>query len=418
MGKNVSESQAHVQDRLVYDLSITLTGSPCSGAVVNDTLPVGETFLASGSSPPGTTFQSSGSLLTWTLPLLGPGTYDLTYTAVVDNSLLPGQTLLNTALLTYPGGGPVTAQAQVAVIGSYTVRVGVYNEAGELVQILNVLQTNRPVNDFSLGPATLTSIHSQAEVLYEGVTIGTWNGNTQDGNPATNGTYHISVESIDTTGVVTTVTRQVTVNRNLERITMNVYNEAGERVRQLVNYVDDPGGQPINGMTLSTLVLVPGQSSAGLPSQVTVTTDQGTVMGSWDGRSDSGTLVSSGQYFIEIHSEDGVSGTTTITKRVTVLESGPNWVKGSIQARPNELTSANPQAVFYAADSNPLNLQVRLYDMAGERVAQGKPGPLGTNMATWDSTGFASGLYIAVVELYEIDGKFSGRQRLKLLVVH
>ena len=222
----------------------------------------------------------------------------------------------------------MTAQAQVAVIGDYTVRIGVYNEAGELVQTLGVLQTTQPINDFSLGQTILNSLEARAEVTYEGVTIATWNGDSQDGNPATNGTYHISAESIDNLGIVNTVTRQVTVNRNIEKITITVFNEAGEQVRLLVNYVDDPGGQPIDGMTLSSSVLVPGQSSSGLPSVVSVSTDQGTVLGTWDGRSDAGTLVSSGQYFIEIHSEDGISGSTTITKRVTVMERGPNWEKG------------------------------------------------------------------------------------------
>jgi uncharacterized repeat protein (TIGR01451 family) len=418
LGKTASASVAHVQDRLVYTLSVILTGSPSAGAVVTDTLPAGETFQSPGPSPPGTTFQISGSLLTWTLPLLVPGTYDLTYSATVDNTLLPGQTLLNTAWLTYPAGSPVTAQALVNVIGAYTVKVGVYNEAGELIATLNTFQANQPVNDFSLGPATLTSLHSQAEVLYQGVTIATWNGKTQDGNPATNGTYHVSVESIDATGEVTTVTRQVNINRNLEKITVSVYNEAGELVRQLYHYVDDPGGETVNGMTLSSSLLIPGSTVPGVPNQVTVTTDQGTVLGSWDGRTDSGALVTSGQYFIEIHSVDGISGSTTITKRVTVLESGSNWERGLVQARPNRLTSASPLATFFAADTNPLTLRVRLYDMAGEMVGQATPGPAGTNTAIWDSTVCASGLYIAVVELYESDGTFAGRQRLKLIVVH
>ena len=183
LGKTVSASQAHVEDALFYNLAITLTGSPSTGAVVQDTLPAGETFQSMGSYPPGTTYQVSGSFLTWTLPLLGPGTYGLSYSAVVNNTLLPGQTLLNTAWLTYPGGSPVTAQAQVAVIGDYTVRVGVYNEAGELVETLNVLQTTQPVNSFSLAPSTITSLESQVEVMYEGVTIATWNGKTPGWKP-------------------------------------------------------------------------------------------------------------------------------------------------------------------------------------------------------------------------------------------
>jgi hypothetical protein len=284
-----------------------------------------------------------------------------------------------------------------------------------------VLQTTQPINRFlSRDRPFITSLGgSSAEVTYEGVTTRHLERRNTGREPRDQRHLpHFGRKHRQPRESLIRSPGRSRLTGTSRKITVTVFNEAGEQVRLLVNYVDDPGGQPIDGMTLSSSVLVPGQSSSGLPSVVSVSTDQGTVLGTWDGRSDAGTLVSSGQYFIEIHSEDGISGSTTITKRVTVMESGPNWEKGMVQARPNRLTSANPQVTFYAEDSDPLTLRVRLYDMAGEKVGDGTPGPLGTNTATWDCTNYASGLYIAVVELYGSNGLFSGRQHMKLLVVH
>jgi hypothetical protein len=42
----------------------------------------------------------------------------------------------------------------------------------------------------------------------------------------------------------------------------------------------------------------------------------------------------------------------------------------------------------------------------------------GSGQVTWDASGKASGLYLAVVELLDSSGGNMGRQILKLIVVH
>jgi hypothetical protein len=85
----------------------------------------------------------------------------------------------------------------------------------------------------------------------------------------------------------------------------------------------------------------------------------------------------------------------------------------AVVARPNALTKANPVAQFIGAAGT--TVKVVVYTTAGEKVAQAW-GASGLGQAVWDSTGAASGFYLAVVTLYENTGKMAGRSVLKLVV--
>ncbi len=63
-----------------------------------------------------------------------------------------------------------------------------------------------------------------------------------------------------------------------------------------------------------------------------------------------------------------------------------------------------------------MTLRVRVYTLAGELMSdfQGTPG---ANQASWDATGYASGLYLAAVELLNPNGGLMDRQILKVMVL-
>jgi hypothetical protein len=65
-----------------------------------------------------------------------------------------------------------------------------------------------------------------------------------------------------------------------------------------------------------------------------------------------------------------------------------------------------------------MTLVYRVYDMAGELVQSPASGQAGTNLAQWDASGVASGMYIAVVDALNAQGGLVGRQRLKIVVIH
>jgi hypothetical protein len=118
---------------------VTLNEGTFPNAQVTDNLPPDETFVAL--TPPAygsATFTAGSSLLTWNLPSpLPPGVYNLSYQAQIT-SFVPGQTqIVNEAQFSASGlGTPLAAAATVAVMGSYSVQAGVYNEAGERVSLL------------------------------------------------------------------------------------------------------------------------------------------------------------------------------------------------------------------------------------------------------------------------------------------
>jgi flagellar hook assembly protein FlgD len=411
-----------------------VAGSGVSGASVTDVLPPDETFQAFLASPSGTApvstqlVLSSGvttTQLVWTLPTpLAAGSYQITYQAKVNDFIKGGTSLDNCALLAYPGLGlPASSCVTVPVIGEFTVTIGVYNEAGELVKTILIAKYSQPIENVSLqGNNVITKLQgpgSTIGIYYQGNLIGTWDGSTTTGDPATNGSYYIKIDNVDNFGVDRSTTVQAMVSRSLFKTTVLVYNEAGEVIRHLYAYSDDPGKTTVTGAQLSTNFIEPsdnGSAGTGVPSQVTVSLNNGTTV-VWDGKSDTGTVVQSGQYFMEIHTVDGSGGETVVTQRVSVLDAKAHVGMGSIVAGPNILNAANAWTTLITDSSAPgLTLKVGLYTTAGE-LAGVIPGGAGTNQVSWNAQGLASGLYFASVESRNAAGAVVNHRVLKIIVV-
>lgn len=301
----------------------------------------------------------------------------------------------------------------------FTVKVGVYNEAGELVKELLVASFSQSIDHITLSAgAAVTALQgtgSTVGIYFQGRLIGTWDGTTSAGLPVSNGVYHIQAESSDSFGVVATTTQQVTVSRPVARMTLTVYDEAGEIVRHLYQTMGDPAFGSVSDLDLSSTVIQPS-ASPGAPTraQIVIEWSPGTpVTLSWDGRADSGKGVTAGKYFLEAHWDDGQGRNGTLIKTLTV-EGGTAGPGVSVGPNPFQAGSGS-QAVFRAGSTEPLTLAVAIYTLAGERVKvlEGDPG---SNQAFWDGTGVASGLYLAAVTLKDSQGRFMGRQVIRLAV--
>jgi uncharacterized repeat protein (TIGR01451 family) len=426
MGKQVSEPQAKSGDMLTYTLGVTLVGTTLNNVVVTDTLPANVGFVSVGTPSAGNAvFHSNSSQISWTLPAaLAPGIYTLSYQTQVDPFTPGGTNIVNGAQLTFPGcANPLTSSVTVQVTGQYTVSVDVYNEAGELVDQVRSLQLSQSVNSLNLEGNAITSLTGaggQINIYSQGYLLGAWNGTGSDGNPVSNGVYFIKVNSVDPYGVVNTVTRQATVSRSLAKISVNVYNEAGEVVKHLFGWVDDPMGAQMTSIVLSGSALQPGiPAGQGQPSNVRIMiqTSGAAVTLSWDGTNDNGSYVSAGYYLLEAHWDDGQGGTTDISKGLLVTANGIRN-DGTLVAQPNILklsTGVNRTTFKYDSSQN-LTLSVRIYTLAGELVFD-LQGASGTNQASWDATGYASGLYLAAVDLLNPNGGQMGQQVLKVMVL-
>ncbi|HJT24420.1 MAG TPA: malectin domain-containing carbohydrate-binding protein, partial [bacterium] len=89
--------------------------------------------------------------------------------------------------------------------------------------------------------------------------------------------------------------------------------------------------------------------------------------------------------------------------------------KGPVVAAPNVVRAGEGTVVFQAPEDG-AGLEVSIYDLDGEKVAEVEGAP-GLSRLTWDSRGVASGLYLARVKVTDADGS-TRQQTLKVMVVH
>lgn len=415
LSKQASASSATSGDLVDYTLSLYLSAPSGAGAAVTDELPADVTFKSFLQSPAGATAVQTGQTLTWTLPNLPAGTYTFQYGVVVNNFLMSGENLVNHAAFTSPSLPLLSASATVLVTGQYTVEIGVYNGAGELIATLPAIQMTQPVQSLSASATVIQSLGGVIQVYFDGLLLGQWNGNTSSGTPATNGTYFFKAENIDTLGIVTTTTLQVQVNRSLSKVSMEVFNEAGEVVRNLYTTIAAPVSVEMAAMSLSTNSFNPYSSTLPTGTVLTVTdTLGGAVTLTWDGRDDNGNVVTTGRYFLSVHWIDGEGGEQTLTNEVAVMDQGVP--SGLVSAWPNILKGPGATTLFVTSQPG-LTLHIQIYDLAGELVGK-VDGAAGTSQAGWTADKVASGIYLAVVELKDASGNKVARQALKLMVAH
>jgi len=428
MGKQVSESQAHSGDILDYSIAVTVTGNSISGLVVTDTLPANVTFTAfNPSNPFPGTYTASTGLLQWNIPSpLGVGVYTLRYQTTVNNFVPANSVVMNRAQVTGPTIAPINSSAPVTVIGIFTVKVNVYNSAGEVVKTILVQVFTQPINSITLSTSnlitTLSGPGSIIDIFYDGYLIGTWNGTNNLGQPVSNGSYSIQVDNMGQTGVVTSVNQTAVVNRSLANITANIYNEAGELIRTLYNVVSDPVGANMTNVTLNSNVFrpsltVPNSSTNTGLATIFIETSATPVTLTWDGTNNNSSLVTPGVYTIEVHWNNGSGQTSDISREIIVM---PNTsVNGIAVARPNVLNATNGMTATFDATGiqNAYSIKVKIYTIAGQLI-QTVTSPQGSPVVPWNATGMASGIYIAVLEVDNSNGGVISRQRLKVLLIH
>ena len=415
-----SETTAQPGDTLSYQILLTVTGSADSNVRVTDSLPAQVAFVAFGApSPtvPGQNMVEAGSLLTWTFPALNPGVYQLPYTVTVGSNLTVQTVLLNNAQEVFQGGQPQSVTAPVTVAFPYQVQVGIYNEAGELIKTLTVPNLSQGVGSIQLSSPSLTDEVNAIAVSLSASAAVSWDGTNQGGTLVSNGQYYIKVQSTGPSGVVTTVTRTVAVSRSLATLSVEVYNEAGEVVKTIYQAVTVNGAGSLQALDLSQPVIAPGgpSSTTGTPSNTMIflTVAGATVTLAWDGTTDQGQMVVSGQYLVEARWVGGAED-QTIIKQISVI--GGRGSSGPLQAQPNVISGGQTTTVFSVGSSSSLTLKLRVYDTAGELAAAAEGGT-GTNLVSFNAAGLANGLYIAVADLEGPNG-FEGRQTTRFVVLH
>jgi flagellar hook assembly protein FlgD len=276
-------------------------------------------------------------------------------------------------------------------------------------------QLSQEVNAFSLATQpTITTLHGQVYVVYQGQQIATWDGTNQSGDPVTNGKYYVKVDNTDPMGVVTSVSQTVLVSRSLAKISVNIYNEAGEIVRHLYAYVDDPSNNVLQGVQLSSSVIRPSVSG-GTNGTVSITSSNGMTL-VWDGRSDTGAIVTNGRYQVVIQSNDGKGGQQTLIEGIVVESPNTAITDGKVYGAPNIVKGGVATTDIRVNSTINYTLTARLYDTAGELVRQAATGTAGANSVTVDLANLGSGLYFVVVDLTDPSGNMAGHQVTQIVI--
>jgi flagellar hook assembly protein FlgD len=150
--------------------------------------------------------------------------------------------------------------------------------------------------------------------------------------------------------------------------------------------------------------------------QIVINTTGSPVTLTWDGTSNSSTNVTPGTYQIELHWNDGQGQASNIIRTVQVVSVG--GVSGTVVAEPNVLISGSTVTTFNGSGvANAWTLNVKIYTIAGELITSITGAP-GTTTVPWNASGMASGIYIAAVQVQDVNGGVLANQLLKVLVLH
>jgi flagellar hook assembly protein FlgD len=356
----------------------------------------------------------SGNTLTWVLGTVSPGDVTVSFSVQVDPATVGESVLKNVGHATSVSSLPVDAWTNTKVKGDVQVTMAVYNQAGELVRTFPSVYLSNPVDAMDLtGDGVLSDVGDSVTLTWEGGRVlGSWDGTGQMGQMVANGSYYVKVDSVDAYGVTSSVTKSVTVNRRVVKVTVQVYNEAGELVRQL--YAEKPtGDSDVKDITLSTQVLHPGgDGKDGIPSTVGIVLSDGVAM-TWDGTGENGTNVQDGTYYLQVKVENGASGTVEVTRPIAVLGSTP--ATGNTGVWPNVLADGQMVAILHARNlGSGQRIRAMIFTLAGMRAGVIE-GLEGQNDLKWDLGRFQSGFYLVVLETAE--GKLlKNRTILKVIV--
>jgi len=197
---------------------------------------------------------------------------------------------------------------------------------------------------------------------------------------------------------------------------VNIYNEAGEIIKHLYGYVDDPNNLSISNVQMSSAFIQPtsGTPTPGGNNTLTITASNGVSI-VWDGTTDAGTLATSGHYTVEVVTTTGQGSETVISKGIVVQAGHGNGANGVVQVSPNFLTGGATTTTVSINSPLSLTLRVNLYDVAGELIRT-TVGAAGSNQTLLDVSGLASGLYLVVTDMTDANGHFVQKQINKLVI--
>jgi flagellar hook assembly protein FlgD len=305
------------------------------------------------------------------------------------------------------------------------VSIDIYNSAGELVRSLYYGRSENPLTQLQVQVSGPTGNGAPVWVDIAGLGIPggdpTWNGANQGGQWVTSGVYYVKVSSTDPFGNVTTHTESVNVLGVENQETVEIFNSAGEVVRNFSLSGLSSTAQDLSvalaqgqGAVVATTNPVTGAVTGGVNITLTMT-NGGNQSLFWDGLGSGGQDLQSGTYLIELVRTETGQSSTVKTVAVSLLESkdsSADNVASSAIAGPDPVIKGLPVRVRYKPNSQDW-VQAKLYNEGGELV--GEATDFGTGFLSFNS-GLSGGIYLIDFEVRR-DEAILARRIMKVAVV-
>ena len=299
----------------------------------------------------------------------------------------------------------------------YHLLVTIYNSAGEEVRHLYSGKSQDSPDGFSMDATAFMPGGAGVTLGFEGILDSggktlNWQGDNDNGQWVSGGTYYMKAEISDSFGAVQSWIHPLSVLPRAAAQSLNIYNAAGE----LVIRIDTASfsSSPISRLGLKdagkeSYVL---GSGGGVDFMLENTGGQ-QMSQHWDGKSGNGTTVSSGTYTVQL--VDDSSGHQVLVSKSFVVMADPVEGHFGVIAGPNPLGRDSQALVFQLSGLSPSEAShVGLYNLAGELIAQGLASA-GSSRITLTVGNWSSGIYVAVAESY--DGRsLKARKLLRIAV--
>ena len=412
-------------DTPTYSITLTRTPTPTD----TDTRTASPTYTESPAASPSDTptlTDTATDTATRTITVTSTSTSTRTDTSTATPTYTQSVTRTDTRTITVTFTqtlSPTFSPTPVAM--PHTVIIAAYNAAGERVRILYSGAAQYQIGDLKLSAPVFVGSAGQLTIgfpgiLADGSTTVAWMGDNDSGTMVGGGMYTIKAEIIDNFGQITSLIQQVQVVPGGAQQTLNIYNSAGELVRTLRLPTPVAGANNLRLDDASyALQIDPSTGKATQALKIDVLGNSGYTSEGWDGLNEQGVPVNGGVYTVQLVTHEGSKDIVVSSRSVTVIK-GPDTFDPteSAFAAPNPVLPGNPDIAIYYDPSKMMGAAAgcRMYNLAGELVAQGDDYAGTGRIVLSETRSLASGSYLARFEA-RIGGAVVKARLIKVAVV-
>jgi len=233
-----------------------------------------------------------------------------------------------------------------------------------------------------------------------------WDVSNDQGQSLTSGKYYIKIEQLDQYGHVDTYVDDITVVQRDEYVELRVFNSAGEMVSVNRDYSKELAGN----IKLDVPHLMMIEKDEAAPNfAIGYGEGLGEVM-YWDARDNSGRLVGTGSYEVQVVVKTDEGYIYEASKSVMVLREDKEFLEET-KIYPNPYRggeNAGPAAFAWSSGGETGTIKIMVYNMAGELVKTIEEDIAAEN-ASWDLTNnygdrVSSGFYVVIFKAVNSDG--------------